>query len=140
MGRGTYVPSQDEYGHAVSVGFGKASTHVPAPAAIRVLRERTAELQHEPVDDSVEMHAVVETGVAQINEVTRGNRELVHEDLRGEGTLFDFLRMDFGWMTVSDAYWTSSRTGPPRTRGAASRLGMSAGFRIYNCVQIKETF
>jgi hypothetical protein len=40
-----------------------------------------------PVDDAVEVDAVVEAGLAQVDEVGGGDGELVHEDLGGEGGL-----------------------------------------------------
>jgi hypothetical protein len=49
-----------------------------------------------PVDDAVEVDAVVEAGLAQVDEVGGGDGELVHEDLGGEGGLASANRGEGG--------------------------------------------
>jgi hypothetical protein len=53
--------------------------------AVRVLGELAAELDHEVLDDPVEVQPVVEALLRQGDEVAGGARHLVTVDLGGEG-------------------------------------------------------
>merc|ERR1719369_1987 len=57
------------------------------PWVLRVLRVRATELIHEPRDHAMKVNSIVEAGLAQINEVRRGDGHTVEEDLRFERPL-----------------------------------------------------
>ena len=66
---------------------GRASLGTAGSGArgLGIRRVGAAELEHEPVDDPVEVKAIVKAGVGEIDEVTGGDGHLVHEDLGLEG-------------------------------------------------------
>ena len=53
-----------------------------AARAVRILRELTAELDHEVVDDAVEVEPVVEADLRELDEVAGGDRHLVRRSRR----------------------------------------------------------
>ena len=82
-----------------------------------------------PVDHAVEVDAVVESGVGQVDKVAGGDGHPVHEDLRGERALCVERRgsMDGQWSTVGDSQKKRPRdlrlapTARDRPVGDASR-------------------
>jgi len=47
--------------------------------ALRIAAVRTAELDHEALDDAVEVQTVIEAGLGQLDEVARRDRHLVRK-------------------------------------------------------------
>eukprot|EP00964_Phaeocystis_antarctica_P053817 scaffold31608_cov63-Phaeocystis_antarctica.AAC.11 len=52
--------------------------------AAEIARVGAAKLRHEVRDDAVEVHAVVEAALSQVDPVTGGDRHLVHKELDRE--------------------------------------------------------
>ena len=93
--------------------------------AARVLAVRAAELEHEVVDDAVEVEAVVEAALRELHEVARGDGHLVGEQLDLD-VAKRRLEERSGVRHGRGSYPTARTMGRPTAAALHSRSGAAA--------------
>ena len=79
---------------------------MPARGLFGSLAVRAAELEHEVVDHAVEVQAVVEAALRELDEVARGDRHLVDEELDRRCRRARSRASRSGWPCGADASTT----------------------------------